>query len=236
MNCIIVDDEPLARKGLRRYLEQLDFIDEILECRNAMELEMHLKKKDWDLIFLDIAMPLISGIDFLRERKIKPFVIITSAYQEYALESYQLDVTDYLVKPFSFERFLQAVQKVHYFHKLKSNYQENIERETGSYIYVKSDKRLQKIMLNDILYAESMQNYTRIYTRKEKILSLILLKKFIESLPANRFVRIHKSYVVALDKIEAIDPKKVVVNGQELNIGKAYKEALMKKINQNRII
>src|SRR5215467_5926708 len=175
IKCIVTDDEPFARKGLIGYIEKIDFLELVAICENAVELNSILKNQHIDLIFLDIEMPYVTGIDFLQTAQQKPKVILTTAYEQYALKSYELDVLDYLMKPISFERFLKAANKAYDWVT-----QQNPESHDDDYIFVKSDSKLEKINFTDILFAEALENYVAIYTKEKKIISHLTLKMLQE--------------------------------------------------------
>src|SRR5882724_5034964 len=200
IKCVIVDDEPFARKGLLSYIEKIDFLQLSGVCENVIELNSLLKQQPVDLLFLDIEMPYISGVDFLKSTKELPKVIFTTAYEQYALKGYELDVLDYLLKPISFERFLQAANKAYGWFSLQK------ENTPGQdYFFVKADNKLEKINFDDILFVEALENYVAIYTKEKKIITHLTLKMLQEKLTAPRFIYPHKSYIVAMDKIKSIE-------------------------------
>lgn len=187
IKCIVTDDEPMARKGLQGYIGKIDFLTLIGECEDAIQLNSMLKINEVDLIFLDIEMPEMTGLELLSNLKNPPKVIIVSAYEQYALKGYEFDVVDYLLKPVSFERFLKAVNKVHDLFQTE-------QKEGYDYIFVKSDKQLKKIQFNEILFIESMENYVVIQTASSKETVYTTLKQLYESLPQNIFQQTHRSY------------------------------------------
>ena len=202
IKCIITDDEPFARKGLQGYVAQIDFLDLRGVCENAVELNSMLKKEPVDLLFLDIEMPYMTGIDFLKHYPGAPKVIFTTAYEKYALQGFELEVLDYLLKPIPFERFLKAANKAF-------DYLLGVQGVAGpvpeDYIFVKADSKLEKIHFADILFAEALENYVAIYTREKKVITHLTLKMLQEKLPATLFVQPHKSYLAAIDKIGSIE-------------------------------
>jgi len=232
LNCIIVDDEPLARKGLEKYVEQIDFLQLKATCKNAMQANTILKEESIDLLFLDIEMPLLSGIEFLRARTDAPAVIFTTAYPKYALEGYQFDVIDYLLKPISFERFLQACNKA--LRLIPSKKEVNQQEEP--FIFVKTDKQLVKLKIADILYIEAMQNYIVFYTQTEKIIALVPLKNIFELLSKEEFLQIHKSYIVAKNKVEAITGNQLVINQQKLPISTRMRKKVIEALTGSRLL
>jgi len=225
IKCIIVDDEPIARDILKGYIEQVPYLTLVANCEDAFEAMEALKMKDVDLIILDINMPRLTGFEMLRSLKKYPAVIITSAYPEYALEGFELSVTDYLLKPFSFPRFVQATEKV------TGKTSENpTGQEEERFVMVKSDKKLTKVFFDDIGYIEAYGNYIFIYTGQERIMSKQTLTQFEQQLPASRFTRIHKSYVASLKAIKYLEGNEVSIAGKKLPVGKVYRESLLSKL------
>ncbi len=228
LNCIIVDDEPLAQEVIERYLASMNDMVLVKKCSNALEAFEILHTEPIDLMFLDISMPVISGIDFLRSLRKAPAVIITSAYPEFAVQGYELDVLDYLVKPVSMERFMKAVNKV--IEKITIGANTTADAITRvDYMFVKSDQKLIKIKFADIEYIEGMKDYVKIFTHERMIVTLHTMKFFEASLPKG-FLRIHKSYIINLDGIKSIAGNEVEIRNQKLPIGSSYKENLMKVV------
>jgi DNA-binding LytR/AlgR family response regulator len=228
LNCIIVDDEPLAQEVIERHLASMNDLVLVKKCSNALEAFEVLHTEPIDIMFLDISMPVISGIDFLRSLRKAPAVIITSAYPEFAVQGYELDVMDYLVKPVSFERFMKAVNKV----IDRINVGTSPTTETPArvdYMFVKSDQKLIKIKFNDIEYIEGMKDYVKIFIPERMIVTLHTMKFFEANLP-KEFLRIHKSYIINLDGIKSISGNEVEIRNQKLPIGSSYKENLMKVV------
>lgn len=225
-NCLIVDDEPLARELIRNYIQKLDNFEVVAECGDAMKALEALRNHKVDLMFMDIEMPQITGIEFLKTLKHPPQVIITTAYREYALEGFELDVIDYLLKPITFERFLKAVNK--YFQVSADplgsveNYSQ-ANNHNDAFIYVKENKRVVKVHLNEILYIEGLSEYVKIYTPGKRIVTKTSMTSMEEKLPDNEFLRIHKSYIVSLRKIEAFTSSSIEIRGKELPIGRSFK-------------
>jgi DNA-binding LytR/AlgR family response regulator len=230
IKCIITDDEPIARKGIRGYIEKIDYLSLIGECEDAVQLNNMLKTEQPDLIFLDIEMPYLSGLDLLSNIQNPPKVIITSAYEKYALKGYELDVTDYLLKPIPFERFVKAVDKV--YHLLEKESAKN----TNEYIFVKSDKQLKKIFLQDILFVESMENYVNVYTNSSKDVVYSTLKLFLESLPGDRFLQVHRSYVVNTKHIRSIEGNMLHIGAYEIPVARNLRDRVFDIILNNRLI
>lgn len=238
INCIIVDDEALARKGLMKYINQIDFLQLKGVCKNALEANAVLNEEKIDLLFLDIEMPMLSGIAFLKSLKHAPKVIFTTAYSEYAIESFEFDVLDYLVKPISFERFLQAVNKVHRListHSIQS-INENTSDTEDDYIFIKTDHQLVKITLKDILFVESMQNYIRIFTKTESHITLVPLKKILEILPKAQFIQVHKSYLIAKDAVDAIVGNQLLIADHKIPIGRSSRKEVLEILVRDKVL
>ena len=234
--CLIVDDEPLARDLVRNHIEKLENFEIVGECGNAMQALKVLREKKVDLLFMDIQMPQISGIEFLRTLKQPPKVIITTAYREYALEGFELDVVDYLLKPITFERFLKSVNK--YYQIVEDDLPVSSSKPVShpseeTFIYVKENKKVVKIQLDEILYIEGLSEYVQIYTVKKKIVTKTSMSYMEKMLPSDNFLRIHKSYIVSLGKIEAFTATTVEVPGKELPIGRSYKNSVIGVLNFN---
>lgn len=229
LQCIIADDEPIARQILENYIEEIPNLELVVSCKNAFEVIEVLQKQTVDILFLDINMPKLSGLGLLKTLQTKPNVIITTAYPEYAIEGFELEVIDYLLKPFSLERFLIAVNKV----KKKTSTQINSpieKKENSTSIFVKSDKRIIKINFDTIYHIEAYGNYIKIFNDK-MILTPHTLSSFLEKLP-NNFLRIHKSYVINFDKLKLIDGNLVVLtNDTKLRIGKSFRKIVLDKID-----
>ncbi|WP_347838080.1 response regulator transcription factor [uncultured Draconibacterium sp.] len=229
--CLIIDDEPLARDLMRSHIEKLDNFEICAECGDAMKALQELHNHKIDLMFMDIQMPQITGIEFLRTLKNPPKVIITTAYREYALEGFELDVVDFLLKPITFERFLKSVNK--YYQSIQDDVPPDQPTPVAhgnteeAFIYVKENKKVLKVQLNEILYVEGLSEYVQIYTTDKKIITKNSMTNMAEKLPENSFMRIHKSFIVSLSKIEAFTSSSIEVPGKELPIGRSYKNAVL---------
>ena len=230
IKCVVTDDEPIARKGLRGYIEKIDYLSLIGECEDAIQLNNLLKTEQPDLLFLDIEMPYLSGLDLLSNIQNPPKVIITSAYEKYALKGYELDVVDYLLKPVSFERFMKAVDKVYHLLEKESG------KDANEYIFVKSDKQLKKILLEDILFVESMENYINIYTSSSKEVVYSTLKLFLESLHRDHFLQVHRSYVVNIQHIQSIEGNTLHIGAYEIPVARNLRDQVFNIILNNRLI
>lgn len=223
-NCLIVDDEPLSRDVLRKYIAEVKDLQLLAECGSALEASQQLNLNQIHIIFLDINMPGLSGISFARSLKVSPLIVFTTAYPEYAVEGFELDATDYLVKPYSFERFLKAVNRA--FERLQEN--KGPDSEEGK-ILVKSDKKLYAIKFSDILLIEGQGDYIRIRTRGENLVVHDTIKNFLNSLPAHEFMRIHKSYVLNLKCIDYIEGNQVRVGEHTIPVSPVHREELLKR-------
>lgn len=232
VRCIIVDDEPLAQEVIERYVQNIRDLELVKICSNALEAFEVLHTGQVDLMFLDISMPVISGLDFLRSLRKAPAVIITTAHPDFALEGYELNVADYLVKPVSMERFMKAVNKAIELIQARSPVVTTVESKSprADYMFVKSDQKLVKITFSEIEYIEGMKDYVKIFTRDKMIVTLHTMKFFEASLPSG-FVRIHKSYIVNLDAIRSISGNEMEIRQTRLPIGSSYKDQLMKIVN-----
>lgn len=239
LKCLVVDDEPLARNLLTDYVSKVPYLSLTKACSNAMEAMQELKKSSVDILFLDVQMPEVTGTMLLKTLQKKPLVVLTTAYSQYALEGYELDVADYLLKPITFERFLKSVDKLS--QRITSTQNTSVivekpaDKESPEYIFVKDGTKLVKVRCKDILYVEGLKDYVTIYTSDQKVTSLQRMKSLSEQLPAHKFIRIHNSYIVALDAIDAIHKDKVVVEGNHLPIGDTYKKTFMDFIEGKRI-
>lgn len=225
ISCIITDDEPFARKGLQGYVEKIDFLDLKGLCEDALQLSNMLQQHPVDLLFLDIQMPHITGVEFLRALRNPPKVIFTTAFEHYAIQGFELDVMDYLLKPISYDRFLKAAWKARDYFALR-------EQSTNSvpYLFVKSDGRLEKIIFNDILFIEGMENYVAIYLENKKIITHCTIKLLMEKLPVKQFIQTHRSYVVAVDKISSIEGNTLHVQSYQVPVSKYLREEVLGQI------
>ena len=225
LSCIIIEDEPLALEKTRDFVNKVPFLHLSETFDNALTGLAYLNNNKVDILFLDINMDELTGIELLESSKINSQVILTTAYQEYALKGYELQITDYLLKPFNFNRFLQAVNKA----------QDNILHRTAEappeFIFVKTENRLEKIMLNEIIYIEGMRDYRRIHTINKKIMTLQNFSEFEKLIPASVVCRVHKSYMVALAKIESVERGRIKIGDQLIPISDTYKDEFFQLIN-----
>lgn len=238
---MIVDDEPLALDVLETFIERLDNLELVCRCSNAVEAYNCLQAEHIDLMFLDIQMPKLTGIDFLKSIPNPPRVIFTTAYRDYAIDSYELSAVDYLLKPIAFDRFLKAVAKVTPAEPrtvlpqaiataaVEPDYKE-------AFIYLKADKKMVKVMLSDILYIESLKDYIRVKTEAREIISYQKISFLEEKLPTDKFLRVHRSFIVSLDKVQAFSATAVDIGKTEIPIGRLYKNEVMQVLGQNNLL
>jgi DNA-binding LytR/AlgR family response regulator len=230
IKCIITDDEPIARKGLQGYIEKIAFLELAGVCEDAVQLNALIKTQPVDLLFLDIEMPYITGIDFLQNTTQPPKVIFTTAYEQYAIKGYELDILDYLLKPISFERFLKAANKAY-------DYFSSQRTDNNDHIFVKTDNRLEKINFSELLFVEAMENYVALYTSGKKMITHSTLKALQEKLPSGQFIQPHKSYLVNLSAICSIEGNILHLEGKyQIPISKYLKDGIMEKIVNNKIL
>ena len=237
LSCIAVDDEPLALEKMETYIAKVDYLDLRGTFDNAFDALNFLRQERIDLMFLDIQMDELTGIQLLEVLKNQPKVVLTTAYDQYALRGYELDVVDYLLKPFSFQRFLKAAEKV--FESVRQIQQPSAPAPAGSetdFILVRSEYRLQKIKLQDIHYIEGMKDYSRIFTPSNKIMTLQNLKKLEEVLPCPPFLRVHKSFIISVDRVDSIGKNDIVVAERTIPIGGLYKKTFMDYLDKQKLL
>lgn len=236
LKCLVVDDEPLARECITNYIKEVDFLKLTGTCGNPVELTAAMGKQEVDLVFLDIQMPVINGIDFLKMTSRLPIVIITTAYPSYALEGFQLDVLDYLVKPITFNRFLKAVTKARDYQQLLNKPESGgLSQPVPDYFFIKCDYKYEKIYFNDILYIEAMQNYVTIFTQKGKYMTLLYLKNIEENLDKQSFVRVHKSFLVSIQKIDSIENNEIAIGPFRIPISRNYRDEVIDRVVNKRL-
>jgi DNA-binding LytR/AlgR family response regulator len=235
ISCIIADDEPLAREVIERHVLKIEQLHLAATCSNGIEVFNALKTKHADLLFLDIQMPHLTGIELLRTLKNPPAIIITTAYREFAIEGYELNVIDYLLKPISFERFLKAIDK---YELLNNSIQiktaasiPHDKQDDKAFIYIKSDKKMVRVMLNDLLYIEGLKDYVKVHTAEGSIITYQTLTYFEEKLTDNQFVRVHRSYIVSLNHINAYSATQIEIGKVSIPIGSSYAKDVFKKLN-----
>ncbi len=231
--CLIVDDEPLAINIIAKFLQQFQYAEVVGTCENAMEAFSYVSENPVDLLFLDINMPTINGLDFLKSLKSPPLVVITSAYRDYAVDGFELNVLDYLVKPISFQRFLKAMDKVTGAMREKNKPEiavMNTPEKPKSFIFLKVDKKMVKVYLDEILYIESLKDYVRIRTVYEDLVTHQNLNSMAKILPTDNFIRIHKSYTIAIDKVKSIEGNCVEIATKLIPIGRNFRKETKQQI------
>jgi DNA-binding LytR/AlgR family response regulator len=235
INCIIIDDEPLARKGLKEYIADVDFLHLSGEFDNPLRATELLGRGEVQLIFLDIQMPKISGLEFFKTLKQAPPVIFTTAYPQYALDGFELNALDYLVKPISFERFLKAALRAKEYYEVRQK-NELDATAPGEYVFIKADNKLVRIAFDEILFAEALQNYVVIHTREKKYITYLTFKSVEEYLPTSRFIRVHKSYIVAAPKIDSIEGNDIRIGAHHIPISRNLKDDVMEKLLKGKFL
>ena len=236
IDCVIIDDEPLAREGLADYVKEIDFLKLTGTCTNPVELISLLNRQSVDLIFLDIQMPKMTGIDFLKIFEKPPLVIITTAYPGFALEGFQLNVLDYLLKPITFDRFVKSANKAREQQLLINRASADPSAKPDSpYVFVKCGNKYEKIYVDEILFIEGMQNYVTIYTDKSKYITLLNLKSLEQELDTKAFIRVHKSYLVAVRKIDAIEGNEIFIQSHRIPISRNHRDDILNTIFQDKL-
>ncbi|MCB2197061.1 MAG: LytTR family DNA-binding domain-containing protein [Bacteroidetes bacterium] len=233
INCIVIDDEFPAIEQIEEYISRIPFLNLLKSFDNAIDPINYLKSNQVDLIFLDIEMEGFTGLQLIKTLQHKPKIILTTAYDKYAIEAFDLNVTDYLLKPISFERFIKAIDKVYDSFEISGNNSGNEPVYKRDYFFVKTEFRMQRVDFDDILFIEGMNEYLRINTTKEKIMTLQNFKSLQESLPKDNFIRVHKSYMVAINKIESIEKNRIKIGEKLIPISSTYKEAFFLMLNKN---
>ncbi len=234
IRCVIIDDEPLARKGLKEYIHDVDFLELAAEFDNPLRAADLVGSGQVQLLFLDIQMPRITGLDFFKSLPHPPPVIFTTAYPQFALEGFEVNALDYLVKPFSFERFLKAALKAKEFYEVRETNQGNTA--SSDFFFIKADNKLVKLFFDEILYAEALQNYVTIHTATRKYMTYLTFKAVEDYLPAEKFIRVHKSYIVAAARIDSIEGSDIRIGAQHIPISRNQKDEVMEKLLKNRFL
>lgn len=230
INCIVVEDEPLALKKISGYINKIDYLNLLSVFNNAIDAIGFLKTSAVDLIFLDIRMKGLTGIQLLESLNTKPKIIITSAYDEYALKGYELDVSDYLLKPFAFDRFVKSVEKIY------RELAESKLKQKPDCIFVKTEYRIEKVDLKNILYIKGMKDYLQICTISKKIMTLQSFRNFILALPEKDFVRVHNSYIVSISKINSIERNRIKIGGEFIPISNSYKDNFFNLLKERKYL
>jgi len=245
IRCLIVDDEPLALHILEDYISKIPFLQLVKATTNPIEALTLVQEKQVDLVFLDVQMPELTGIQFLRIANGKAKVILTTAYPQYALEGYELDVIDYLLKPIAFDRFFKSVQKAQGVlqpaaapiqpEPVQQQFQQPQNDFLSDFIFVKTEHKIQKVYLNDILFIEGLKDYISIFTPAERIITLQNMKKMEDALPEKNFIRVHKSYIVSINKIDSIERSRIFIGDKVIPVGDTYREDFFKIIDGKNI-
>ena len=235
LKCLIIDDEPIARKLIQEYLEEIDFLELAGVAENPLKATGLINSMDVDLIFLDINMPKMNGIEFLRSVSNLPMVIMTTAYGQYALDGFELAVVDYLVKPFSLERFLKACQKAFELKSLKEH-KSLVQKPATDHFFVKCDGKIEKVVYYELVYIEAMANYVILHTVNDKLVVYLTIKGILEKLPAEQFLQVHKSYIVNAEKINTIEGNMLHLGSKKITMGVNYTDNVMDRILKNKFI
>jgi DNA-binding LytR/AlgR family response regulator len=237
IQCIIIDDEPLARKGLKEYINDVDFLNLVGEFDTPLKATGVLSTENVQLIFLDIQMPKISGLDFFKSLRQAPPVIFTTAFPQYALEGFELNALDYLVKPVSFERFLKAALKAKEYYEVRhKNLSEAGNENREQYFFIKADNRLVKVFFEEILFVEALQNYVALHTTSRKLITYLTFKSIEDYLPAESFIRTHKSFIVAAPRIDNIEGNNIRIGQNNIPISRTLKDEVMEKLLKGRFL
>ena len=238
INCIIIDDEPLARKGLKEYINDVDFFNLVGEYDNAVSAAEQISRGEVQLLFLDIQMPKITGLDFFKSLQHAPPVIFTTAYPQFALEGFELNALDYLVKPISFERFLKAALRAKEFYEVRTVNAAEVTHQSArpDYFFIKADNKLVKLFFNEILFAEAMQNYVVIQTADKKYITYLTFKSVEEYLPSDRFIKTHKSYIIAAEKINSIEANDIKIGQHHIPVSRNLKDEVLEKLLKGKYL
>jgi DNA-binding LytR/AlgR family response regulator len=236
INCIIIDDEPLARKGLKEYIADIAFLELAGEFDNPLKATDIITRGEVQLVFLDIQMPKLTGIDFFKTLTNAPPVIFSTAYPQYALDGYELNALDYLVKPVSFERFLKAALKAKEYYEVREKNKAETVSPAQGYFFIKADNKLVKLLYEDILFAEALQNYVVIHTKDKKFITYLTFKSVEEYLPPSKFLKTHKSFIVAVEKIESIEGNIIRMGSHDIPISRNLKEDVMETLLKGKFL
>ncbi|MEP7374083.1 MAG: LytTR family DNA-binding domain-containing protein [Chitinophagaceae bacterium] len=236
INCIIIDDEPLARRGLKEYIADIDFLNLTGEFDNSLKATELISRGEVQLFFLDIQMPKITGIDFFKTLNNAPPVIFTTAYPQYALEGFELNALDYLVKPISFDRFFKAALKAKEYYEVREKNVTEAGTNSAAYFFIKADNKLVKLLYDDILFAEALQNYVVIHTKDKKYITYLTFKSVEEYLPGHKFIKTHKSFIVSAGKIESIEGNNIRIGVHDIPISRNQKEEVMETLLKGKFL
>ena len=235
LKCIIIDDEPIARKVLQEFIEEIDYLELAGQAENSLKAMSLLNNNDIDIIFLDINMPKINGIEFLKTTKLNASIIMTTAYTDYAVEAFGLEVLDYLVKPIAFDRFLKACNKAKETEALKKTIQVQ-PTKANDHFFVKYNNQIEKIFYDDLVYAEAMLNYVMLYTNSKKMMVYVTIKSLEEQLPADSFIKVHKSFIVNILKVKSIEGNMINIAEAKIPISQNLRDTVINKIVKDKMI
>lgn len=230
IKCVITDDEPMARKGIKGYVEKVDFLELVGVCEDAVSLNSLLREQAVDLLFLDIEMPYINGLELLQSISNPPKVIFTTAYEQYAIKGFELEAVDYLLKPISFERFLKSVNRVY------ELFRQTAPAPAADHLFIKTDDKLVKVSINDIVYIEAMENYVNIYTAQTRYITHATLKSVLECITDPGFIQTHKSFVINAAKITSIEGNLIELGKYQVPVSRSMKDGVMEKILKNKLL
>lgn len=237
LRCAIADDEPLASEGLAKYVEIIDYLSLSGIAENPLELNKIIENQPIDLIFLDIQMPHMTGLDFLKIKPNLPMVILTTAYPNYALEGFQFDVVDYLLKPITFNRFFKATNKAKDLYFLKNQaLQNSTQNSEPDYLFIKCESKYEKILVDEVLFVQALQNYVIIHTLRGKFMTLLPLKTVEEYLDPTKFLRVHKSYLVAISKVESVDSTELTIQTYQIPISRNLREQVIEVVVKSKLL
>jgi DNA-binding LytR/AlgR family response regulator len=236
LKCIIIDDEPVARKVLEEFVEEVGYLELAGQAENPLKAMDLLNAGDIDILFLDINMPKINGIDFLKSSRTDASVIITTAYPDYAVESYGFDVADYLLKPISFDRFLKACNKAKEAREWRKTGQAPPVRPNNDHFFIKSNNQIEKVFYDELLYAEAMLNYVMLYTNTRKMMVYVTIKSLEEQLPSDTFIKVHKSFIVNINKVKRIEGNVLDIGNEKIAISQSLREKVVGEIVKDKMI
>lgn len=235
LKCIIIDDEPIARTVLQEFIEEIHYLELVGQAENPLKALPLLNGNNIDLVFLDINMPKINGIDFLKSTNLNAKFIMTTAYAEYAVEAYGLDVLDYLVKPIAFERFLRACNKAKQMEKVRVIAQDNANKP-NDHFFIKCNNQIEKVLYNDLVYAEAMLNYVMLYTSSKKMMVYLTIKSLEDQLPTDIFIKVHKSFIVNIQKVKSIEGNILDIGNEKITISQGLREKVINEIIKDKMI
>lgn len=236
IQCIIIDDEPLARKGLKEYIADIDFLELAGEFDNPLKAAELIRKGEVQLLLLDIQMPRITGLEFFRTLQHPPPVIFTTAYPQYALDGFEVNAIDYLVKPISFERFLKAALKAKEYYEVREKNAADVAAGVQEYFFIKADNKLIKLRFDEILFAEALQNYVVLHTKEKKYITYLTFRAVEDYLPAQQFIKTHKSYIVSASKIDSIEGNNIRVGQHDIPISRNLKDEVMERLLKGKFL